>query len=118
MNLSVETLHAAMQRVRSEVLQPYATIRTQTTQMSNLHRTTDMLRHVLQRLKLIAKLKVCPDQRACTCTHVSAGFSKRCLLEVLIPWYFQGFKAPSIRGCIKASTLACLMQKMPLYNLL
>ena len=58
MNLSVESLHAAMQRVRSEVLQPYGTIRMQTTQMSNLHRTTDMLRHVLHRLKLIAKLKV------------------------------------------------------------
>lgn len=58
MNLSVDTLHAAMQRVRSEVLQPYGTIRMQTTQMSNLHRTTDMLRHVLHRLKLIAKLKV------------------------------------------------------------
>ncbi len=58
MNLSVDSLHAAMQRVRSEVLQPYGTIRMQTTQMSNLHRTTDMLRHVLHRLKLIAKLKV------------------------------------------------------------
>ena len=46
MNLSVDSLHAAMQRVRSEVLQPYGTIRMQTTQMSNLHRTTDMLRHV------------------------------------------------------------------------
>ena len=54
----MDSLHAAMQRVRVEVLQPHATIRTQTTQMGNLHRTTDMLRHVLHRLKLVAKLKV------------------------------------------------------------
>lgn len=60
MALSVESLHGAMQRVRAEVLQPYATIRTQTAQMGNLHATTDMLRHVLHRLKLIAKLKVTP----------------------------------------------------------
>jgi hypothetical protein len=51
-----------MQRVRAEVLQPYGTIRMQTTQMSNLHRTTDMLRHVLHRLKLVAKLKVAIPQ--------------------------------------------------------
>ncbi len=54
----MDSLHAAMQRVRSEVLQPYSAIRMQTSQMSNLHRTTDMLRHVLHRLKLIGKLKV------------------------------------------------------------
>ena len=65
-NLSVESLHAAMQRVRSEVLQPYGTIRMQTTQMSNLHRTTDMLRHVLHRLKLVAKLKVRIWAAVCT----------------------------------------------------
>ena len=58
MSLSVDSLQAAMQRVRSEVLQPYSTIRMQTSQISNLHRTTDMLRHILHRLKLIAKLKV------------------------------------------------------------
>ena len=60
MNLSVESLHATMQRVREEVLQPYATMRVQTMQMSNLHRTSDVLRHVLQRLKHIAKLRVSP----------------------------------------------------------
>ena len=60
MNLSVESLHATMQRVRGEVLQPYATMRVQTMQMGNLHRTSDVLRHVLQRLKHIAKLRVRP----------------------------------------------------------
>ncbi|CAK0784167.1 hypothetical protein CVIRNUC_007370 [Coccomyxa viridis] len=57
MNLSVESLHATMQRVRGEVLQPYATMRVQTMQMGSLHRTSDVLRHVLQRLKHIAKLR-------------------------------------------------------------
>ena len=51
MNLSVESLHATMMRVRGEVLQPYATMRVQTMQMGNLHRTSDVLRHVLQRLQ-------------------------------------------------------------------
>ena len=57
-NLSVDSLQAAMQRVLTDVMQPYNSIRQQTSQMQNLHATADILRHVLHRLKLISKLKV------------------------------------------------------------
>ncbi|EIE21637.1 hypothetical protein COCSUDRAFT_30131 [Coccomyxa subellipsoidea C-169] len=56
-NLSVDSLQAAMRRVRAEVMQPYASIRLQTSQLHNLHTTADVLRHVLHRLKLVARLK-------------------------------------------------------------
>jgi hypothetical protein len=59
-NLSVDSLQAAMRRVRAEVMQPYASIRMQTSQLHNLHTTADVLRHVLHRLKLVARLKVSP----------------------------------------------------------
>jgi hypothetical protein len=48
-----------MQRVLADVMQPYSSIRQQTSQLHNLHTTADMLRHVLHRLKLVSKLKVC-----------------------------------------------------------
>lgn len=59
-NLSVDSLQAAMRRVRAEVMQPYSSIRLQTSQLHNLHTTADVLRHVLHRLKLVSRLKVRP----------------------------------------------------------
>ncbi|CAL8469379.1 g8920 [Coccomyxa elongata] len=56
-NLSVDSLQAAMRRVRAEVMQPYTSIRMQTSQLHNLHTTADTLRHVLHRLKLLSRLK-------------------------------------------------------------
>ena len=57
-NLSVDSLQAAMRRVRAEVMGPYAAITAQTAQLTNLQATGDLLRHVLHHLKLVARLKV------------------------------------------------------------
>lgn len=56
----MDSLQAAMRRVRAEVMQPYTSIRMQTSQLHNLHTTADTLRHVLHRLKLVSRLKVSP----------------------------------------------------------
>ena len=58
-NLAVESLAAALRRVRSEVGGPHAALRMQTAQLANLHCTLDLLRHLIHRLKLVAKLRVC-----------------------------------------------------------
>ncbi len=57
-NLAVESLATALRRVRSEVGAPHAALRTQTAQLCNLHSTLDLLRHLIHRLKLVAKLRV------------------------------------------------------------
>ncbi len=57
-NLAVESLTAALRRVRGEVAAPHAALRAQALQLRNLHATLDLLRHLLHRLKLVAKLRV------------------------------------------------------------
>lgn len=57
-NLSVDSLQAAMRRVRAEVMGPYTAITSQTAQLINLQAAGDLLRHVLHHLKLVARLKV------------------------------------------------------------
>ena len=57
-NLAVESLAAALARVRGEVGGPHAALRTQTAQLANLHGALDLLRHLIHRRKLVAKLRV------------------------------------------------------------
>ena len=54
----MESLAAALRRVRGEVGGPHAALRTQTVQLANLHGALDLLRHLIHRLKLVAKLRV------------------------------------------------------------
>jgi hypothetical protein len=61
---SVESLQALMGRVHSEVAAPYAAITAQSAQLGNLLATAELLRHVLHRLKLVARLKVLPPPAA------------------------------------------------------
>lgn len=54
----MESLAAALRRVRGEVGGPHTALRTQTVQLANLHSALDLLRHLIHRLKLVAKLRV------------------------------------------------------------
>lgn len=56
-NLAVNTVQAALQRARALVMEPYGQVQLKTMQLRNVHSTVERLRHVIQRLKLIAKLK-------------------------------------------------------------
>ena len=56
-SLAVETVQAALQRAKALVMEPYSQLQLKTRQLRNLHSTVELLRHVIQRLKLVAKLK-------------------------------------------------------------
>lgn len=56
-NLAVDTVQAALQRASALVMEPYGQVQLKTAQLRNVHSTVELLRHVVQRLKLIAKLK-------------------------------------------------------------
>jgi hypothetical protein len=55
--LSVGSLQAAVRRVRAEVEGPHAAVRLKTRQLRALHATIELLRALLARLKLVAKLR-------------------------------------------------------------
>ena len=55
--LAHESLGSALRRVRGEVLDPYNTIKQKTLQLKNLQATTDLLRHTVQSVKLIQRLR-------------------------------------------------------------
>jgi len=56
-SLAVETVQSALQRAKALIMEPYAQLQLKTQQLRNLHSTVEILRHVIQRLKLVAKLK-------------------------------------------------------------
>lgn len=56
-NLAVDTVQAALQRAQALVMKPYAQVQQNTLQLRNVHSTVELLRHVIQRLKLVTKLK-------------------------------------------------------------
>ncbi|DBA86122.1 hypothetical protein WJX77_008098 [Trebouxia sp. C0004] len=56
-NLAVETVQSALQRAKALIMEPYSQLQLEAQQLRNLHSTVEMLRHVIQRLKLVAKLK-------------------------------------------------------------
>lgn len=55
--LSVRSLQMVAARVHAEVSEPYSQIAARTRQLRNLQATVDLLRHVIHRLKLVAKLR-------------------------------------------------------------
>jgi len=56
-SLAVETVQSALQRAKALIMEPYGQLQLKTQQLRNLHSTVEILRHVIQRLKLVAKLK-------------------------------------------------------------
>ena len=56
-NLAVDTVQAALQRAKTLVMEPYGQVQVKTAQLRNVHSTVELLRHVIQRLKLVTKLK-------------------------------------------------------------
>ncbi|CAM8882681.1 unnamed protein product [Rhodiola kirilowii] len=54
---SVSTLQSSVRRVRSEISDPHRQIKSQTVQLSNLHRTTELLQHTIRVLRLSKKLR-------------------------------------------------------------
>lgn len=55
--LSVRSLQSVAARVRAEVVEPYDALSAKTAQLANLQATVDLLRHVIHRLKLVARLR-------------------------------------------------------------
>ncbi|GBG91815.1 hypothetical protein CBR_g53704, partial [Chara braunii] len=53
----IDSLQASLQRVRSELAEPYKLIRTKTRQLAALHETMELLRQVIRVIRLIAKLR-------------------------------------------------------------
>ena len=56
-SLAVDTVQSALQRAKALVMEPYGQLQLKTQQLRNLHNTVELLRHVIQRLKLISKLR-------------------------------------------------------------
>ncbi|EXB30293.1 hypothetical protein L484_020935 [Morus notabilis] len=54
---AVSSLQSSLRRVRSELSDPLKSIQTQTVQLSNLHRTTELLQHSIRALRLSKKLR-------------------------------------------------------------
>lgn len=63
-SLAVETVQSALQRAKALVMEPYSQLQLKTRQLRNLHSSVEMLRHVIQRLKLVAKLKQQIDSKS------------------------------------------------------
>eukprot|EP00775_Hariotina_reticulata_P013433 gene13433-13561_t len=55
--LSVSSLQASVKRIRAEIKGPYEQVKSKTCQLRNMHATIEALRHLIQRLKLVQKLK-------------------------------------------------------------
>ena len=71
--LSVEGLQASLQRVRGEVTELCSRVRLLCTQAQNLHAAADVLRAVLLRLKLVARLRACQPAGALLYAHWGPG---------------------------------------------
>lgn len=56
-SLAVDTVQSALQRAKALVMEPCGQLELKTQQLRNLHNTMELLRHVIQRLKLTAKLR-------------------------------------------------------------
>lgn len=63
-SLAVDTVQSALQRAKALIMEPYGQLQVQTQQLRNLHGTVELLRHVIQRLKLTAKLKQQVDTKS------------------------------------------------------
>jgi hypothetical protein len=55
--LSVDSLQSAVRRIRAEIAGPYEHIRARAVQLSNIHATVELLRHLIHRIKLTQKLR-------------------------------------------------------------
>jgi hypothetical protein len=55
--LSVSSLQASVKRIRAEIKGPYEQVKSKTCQLRHVHATIETLRHLIQRLKLVQKLK-------------------------------------------------------------
>eukprot|EP00955_Chlamydomonas_euryale_P085160 364060-Chlamydomonas_euryale.AAC.3 len=55
--LGVDSLQAAVKRIRGEIVGPYDAVKKKTRQLHNLHATIDLLRLLIHRIKLTQKLK-------------------------------------------------------------
>lgn len=55
--LAVDTMQSALQRAKSLIMEPYEQLQLKTQQLRNLHGTVELLRQLIQRLKLVAKLR-------------------------------------------------------------
>ena len=61
--LAAESLQSSLSRVRDELTEPYQEIRIKVVQLKNLHSAVDLLRHILQSIKVTQRLRA----------HVGAG---------------------------------------------
>ena len=55
--LAVDTMQSALQRAKALIMEPYEQLQLKTRQLRNLHGTVELLRQLIQRLKLVAKLR-------------------------------------------------------------
>ena len=63
-SLAVDTMQSALQRAKALITEPYEQLQLKTQQLRNLHGTVELLRHLIQRLKLVAKLKQQADVKS------------------------------------------------------
>ncbi|XP_044502086.1 conserved oligomeric Golgi complex subunit 5-like [Mangifera indica] len=54
---AITSLQSSVRRVRSELSDPYKSIKSKTVQLSNLHRATELLQHTIRALRLSKKLR-------------------------------------------------------------
>ena len=56
--LAHESLISALRRVRGDILDPFNAVKGKTLQLKNLQATTDLLRHTIQSVKLVQRLRM------------------------------------------------------------
>lgn len=61
--LAAESVQSSILRIRSEIMEPYDAIREKTTHYTNLQSAVELLRHMLQSIKLTQRLRA----------HIGAG---------------------------------------------
>lgn len=64
--MSVDSLKAAVRRVRAEIAVPYEQISSRTVQLRNLHAAINLIRSLTYRVKLVQKLKTQMDSQPST----------------------------------------------------
>ena len=66
--LAAESLQSSLSRVRDKLTEPYQEIRVKVVQLKNLHSAVDLLRHILQSIKLTQRLRAHVEAGAAGCS--------------------------------------------------
>lgn len=82
LTLSVRSLQSVATRVQADVLEPYQQVAAKTSQLSNVQRTVDLLRHAIHRVKLVERLRAEIGEGDGPTDIISVGKAARLLNDI------------------------------------